>query len=95
MAKLYRQVLRNAWLRRAIQEVTGIPVEPTLRYRTLVRTTERFRADDMATDTYMLYALGTYAFNNGQSLDFCQIFLVKNHAIAECIRFELTPPCKT
>lgn len=90
-----RQVLRNTWLRRAIQQATGAPVEPTLQYRTLTRTTEKFRADDMAPDTYMLYAIGTYAFNNGHSLDFCQVLLVKNNAIAECIRFELTPPRKT
>ena len=95
MAKLSRQVLRNTWLRRAIQQTTGIPVEPTLRYRTLTRTTEKFRPEGMTTDTYILYAIGTYAFNNGNMTDFSQIFLVKDSVIVECIRFELEAPRKT
>ena len=87
-----RQVLRNTWLRRAIQLASGAPVDPTLYYRTLTRSTNRFRPEGMAPNEYILRAFGTYAFNNGISADFSQVFLVRNDAIVECLHFNLAQP---
>jgi hypothetical protein len=92
---MIRQVLRNTWLSRAIHQTTGIPVDPTLHYKTLTRTTKKFPPENMSDDTYISYALGTYAFSNGYMTDFCQVLVVRNNIIMECIRFDLTDTRKT
>lgn len=90
-----RQVIRNTWLRRALQQA-GAPMDPTLRYRTLKRTSERYYPAHLPANEYILRAVVTYAFSNGHTVDFMQAFLVRDNAIAECLHFMVMPqPHKT
>ena len=91
MSKTQRQVIRNRWLSAAVAKHSGIPIDPTLRYKTLSRTTEKVHYPGMPDDAYILYAAGTYLFNTGYHVDFSQTFAVQKDRIIECLEFTLMP----